>query len=82
MNTSLKELSLVNCNLRDSELLLLQEALSSNSSLNVLNLSHNKLSRQSGNILGGVLKAHSKRRDDIVWTYSLRGEEIEEDITA
>jgi hypothetical protein len=47
----------------------------------VLDLSNNILSEDSGRIIGKIMSHHSQRRDDIVWMYSLRGEEAEEDIS-
>jgi len=56
-------------------------ALSQNSSLIVLDFSHNKLSRNIGSLIGKILSSHCEKRNEVVWMYSLRGEYPTEDLS-
>lgn len=60
---------------------ILSKGLAGNEALTIIDLSNNILDGPSGRIVGKILSTHSQRRDDIVWVYSLRGEEPEEDIS-
>lgn len=59
---------------------IISKGISLNETLILLDLSRNNLGDSSGRVIGKILSTHSQRRDDIVWMYSLRGEEPEEDI--
>ena len=47
----------------------------------MLDLSHNLLKGSTGLIIGKILSAHCKRRDDIIWSQGEKNEPIEEDIS-
>jgi hypothetical protein len=61
------------------ELEVLYSAISENPSLILLDLSNNDLSNNSGMHIGRIISAHGKRRDDILWMHSLRGDLPEDD---
>jgi centrosomal protein CEP78 len=46
-----------------------------------VDLQQNSLAESAGRVIGKMLSTHCKKRDDVVWMYSLRGEEPEEDIS-
>ena len=61
------------------ELETLYGAISENTSLILLDLSNNDLANNSGMHVGRIISAHGKRRDDIVWMHSLRGDLPDDD---
>lgn len=61
------------------ELEVLYSAIAENPSLILLDLSSNDLSNNSGMHVGRIISAHGKRRDDILWMHSLRGDFPEDD---
>ena len=54
--------------------------LAENESLVIVDFSHNVLENVGG-MMGKILSEHSRRRNDIVWFASLRGEKPEEDLS-
>jgi hypothetical protein len=59
---------------------ILYPTFSANPKINLIDLSNNKLDNDCGRMLGSVIGAHAQRRDEIVWVYSIRGDQPEEDI--
>lgn len=68
------------CELETSQLKTLSAGLSSNRSLNVLDLSNNLLDDQCGTTLGKIVSAHGFAKDEVVWLHSLRNEIPSEDL--
>mgnify|MGYP000942230539 FL=1 len=62
------------------ELEMLYTGLCQNSSINALDLSRNKLDDKCGGMIGKIISEHGKKRDELVYIYSIRGHEPEEDI--
>lgn len=52
-----------------------------NSSLILIDLSNNNLSKTIGLLIGKILSCHCEKRNEIVWMYSLRGEKPPEDLS-
>ena len=59
----------------------LMNSLSQNSSLILLDLSHNKLSKNIGTLIGKIMSNHCEKRNEVVWMHSLRGELPAEDLS-
>jgi centrosomal protein CEP78 len=87
--THVKNLHIINCELKTKGIIkkitidmnILFESLKSNDSLILLDLSHNKLDQNIGMYIGQILSAHAKKRDEIIWLLSLRGEKPLEDLS-
>lgn len=56
-------------------------ALCLNSSLILINFSHNKLNRNIGTLIGKIVSSHCEKRNEVLWMHSLRGELPEEDLS-
>ncbi|CAD8203267.1 unnamed protein product [Paramecium pentaurelia] len=78
---SLKELRIIQCLMTSNHFSILQPSLIQNSSLHILDLSHNYLTHQIGVLLGQLIQEHSKRRDNVEYLYRIKGECPEEDIS-
>ncbi|CAK90146.1 unnamed protein product (macronuclear) [Paramecium tetraurelia] len=78
---SLKELRIIQCLMTSNHFSILQPSLIQNSSLQVIDFSHNYLTHQIGVMLGQLLQEHSKRRDSVDYLYRTKGECPEEDIS-
>lgn len=64
------------CSLTDAHIENIKKILSVNESLVIVDFSYNSLV-EVGGMIGKVLSEHSRRRNDIVWIASLRGEKPE-----
>ncbi|CAD8105809.1 unnamed protein product [Paramecium sonneborni] len=78
---SLKELHIIQCLMTSNHFSILQPSLIQNSSLHILDFSHNYLTHQIGVQLGQLLQEHGKRRDNVEYLYRTKGECPEEDIS-
>ncbi|KAL4445924.1 hypothetical protein ABPG74_010916 [Tetrahymena malaccensis] len=78
---TVKELYIQNCNLNSETIEKgMLPYIGETRSLNLLDLSFNKLDGQSGGLIGKLLSSHSKNRDEHIWLCGLRGEVPENDI--
>jgi len=53
---------------------LIFSALAENKTINILDLSQNRLDDACGRMIGAIISQHGQRRDEVVWAFSLRGE--------
>ena len=58
----------------------LYKGLIASNSVNTLNFANNLLDDNTGRMIGKLISAHSEKRDQYRWVYSIRGEQPEEDI--
>lgn len=72
---------IIDCGLTNEHLEILTNSLCINSSLILLNFSHNKLNKNTGTLIGKIISSHCEKRNEIVWLHSLRGENPEEDLS-
>lgn len=54
-------------------------AIGENNNLYLLDLSHNHLDDEAGRMIGSIISIHGRKRDEILWVYSIRGDQPEED---
>lgn len=54
-------------------------AIGENNHLNFVDLSHNQLDNDAGRMIGSIIGMHGRKRDEILWVYSIRGDQPEED---
>ncbi|KAL4492496.1 hypothetical protein ABPG72_005631 [Tetrahymena utriculariae] len=78
---TVKELFIYNCNLNSETIEKgMLPYIGETRSLNLLDLSYNKLDGQSGGLIGKLLSSHSKNRDEHIWLCGLRGEVPENNV--
>ncbi|EAR85274.2 hypothetical protein TTHERM_00470470 (macronuclear) [Tetrahymena thermophila SB210] len=78
---TVKELYIQNCNLNSETIEKgMLPYIGETRSLNLLDLSFNKLDGQSGGLIGKLLSSHSKNRDEHIWLCGLRGEVPENNV--
>lgn len=63
-----------------TEFEILYKGLMASNSVNTINLSNNRLDDNTGSMIGKLISAHSEKRDQYIWVYSIRGEQPPEDI--
>ena len=47
--------------------------------MNLVDLSHNQLDDDAGRMIGSIIGVHGRKRDEIMWVYSIRGDQPDED---
>ncbi len=50
-----------------------------NNHLNLVDLSHNQLDDDAGRMIASIIGIHGRKRDEIMWVYSIRGDQPDED---
>lgn len=58
---------------------LLFGAIGENNHLNLVDLSHNQLDDDAGRMIASIIGIHGRKRDEIMWVYSIRGDQPDED---
>jgi len=78
-NQSLKELYITYCDLTSHDFERIFGAIGENNHLNLVDLSHNQLDDDAGRMIGSIIGVHGRKRDEIMWVYSIRGDQPDED---